>query len=218
MLKKLVIFDCDGVLVDSELIANRGMAELLTAWGYPVTAQDCIDRFVGMSLSAVKGLVESDGGLTMPDDFAEQIRARDLIAFGQELEAVAGVDDALKAIPLRRCVASSGMPEKILNSLTITGLLKHFEPHLFSASMVAHGKPAPDLFLHAAERMGVAPKDVVVIEDSLPGIQAALAAGMTVLGFCGASHTGPGHGDMLLAAGADGVFDAMAELPGLLGV
>ena len=217
MLKKLVIFDCDGVLVDSEMIANRGLAEQLTGWGHPVTAEDCIGRFVGMSLAAVRDLVESGGGPPLPDDFAEQVRARDLIAFGEKLEAVPGVEDALKTIALPRCVASSGMPEKILDSLTITGLLSYFDPHLFSAAMVAHGKPAPDLFLHAAEQMNVQPGDAVVIEDSTPGIQAARAAGMTVLGFCGASHAGPGHGEMLLAAGAHRVFHAMADLPEMLG-
>ncbi len=217
MLKKLVIFDCDGVLVDSEMIANRGLAELMTGWGHPATAEDCIARFAGLSLAAVRDLVESGGGPPLPDDFAEQIRARDLIAFGEELEAIPGVEDALEAIALPRCVASSGMPEKIVNSLAITGLLPYFEPHLFSAAMVARGKPAPDLFLHAAEQMNVRPEDAAVVEDSPPGIQAARAAGMTVLGFCGASHAGPGHGEMLLAAGAHRVFHAMADLPEVLG-
>jgi HAD superfamily hydrolase (TIGR01509 family) len=213
----LVIFDCDGVLVDSELIESRVLAEELTALGFPITADECQDRFTGLSMTSVIESIEGQWERSLPADFSGRVRARDLAVFATELQAVPGIAAALDAIPLARCVASSGSPEKVRYALTLTGLLDHFEPHLYTAHMVERGKPAPDLFLLAAERMGVPPAACTVVEDSVAGIEAARAAGMRVLGFAGAGHAGPGYADLLRQARPGTVFADMAELPGLLG-
>ena len=136
--------------------------------------------------------------------------------FATSLEATPHIEETLAAIALPVCVASSGPPEKISASLNRVGLYDRFAPHIFSAMQVRHGKPAPDLFLFAAEQMQAAPARCLVIEDSLAGIAAAVAAGMTVLGFHGGSHCRPGHGDTLCAAGAIAAFDDMRQLPGLI--
>ncbi len=127
-----------------------------------------------------------------------------------------GIADVLDAVRGRKCVASSSTPERLRHSLSLVGLLARFDPDIFSATQVAHGKPAPDLFLFAAHRMGVAPARCTVIEDSVAGIAAARAAGMTAVGFCGGGHCGPGHRDRLLAAGAHAGFDRMGEIAGFL--
>ncbi len=212
----LVIFDCDGVLVDSELLASRLLAEALAAEGYPVTAADCRARFTGISIRSVIEIIEAERGIPLPVDFEDRVRANDLQVFARELKAVPGIAQALAQIPTAKCVASSGAPEKIRHSLTVTGLIGFFEPHLFSAHMVKRGKPAPDLFLFAAAAMGADAARCVVVEDSTAGVAAARAAGMPVLGFAGGGHAGDGYGAMLAAAGAARVFDDMAKLPALL--
>jgi HAD superfamily hydrolase (TIGR01509 family) len=213
---RLVIFDCDGVLVDSEPIACRVMARELTALGYPLSPDDCQERFTGVSMKTVMARVEADWGHALPAGFEDHLREKDFEAFRAELRPVPGVEEMLARLDIPRCVASSGAPEKIRFTLTVTGLIGAFEPHLFSARMVAHGKPAPDLFLHAAERMATPPEACVVVEDAVAGIEAARAAGMRVLGFAGAGHAGPGYAAMLAAAGADTVFTQMPDLPALL--
>lgn len=212
----LVIFDCDGVLVDSEPIASRVLAEALTEIGFPLTPQQAVDRYTGISLRSVLARVENEWGQALPAGFGERLGERDRAAFQAELRPVAGVGEMLGELPLPRCVASSGALEKIRCNLTLTGLLQHFDPHLFSAEMVTHGKPAPDLFLFAAARMGSLPQHCVVVEDSVAGVQAARDAGMAVLGFCGGGHARPGSAAALRAAGARRVFSRMEELPGLL--
>ncbi len=213
---RLVIFDCDGVLVDSEMIASRVLAEMLTEVGYAVTPQDCRERFTGISFPAVVALVEADWGRALPPDFERRVRARDADAFAAKLKPVAGVAETLPRIAMPKCVASSGSPEKIRHSLTVTGLIDHFGKDLFSARSVARGKPAPDLFLYAARQMGADPHHCVVVEDAESGVRAGLAAGMTVLGFAGASHAGDEYAAGLAAAGAHVVFADMTQLPGLL--
>ncbi len=212
----LVIFDCDGVLVDSELLASRLLAEALAAEGHAVTAADCRARFTGISIRSVIEIIEEERGIPLPADFEDRVRANDLAVFARDLKAVPGVTQALAQIATAKCVASSGAPEKIRRSLTVTGLIGFFEPHLFSAHMVKRGKPAPDLFLFAAAAMGADAARCVVVEDSAAGVAAARAAGMSVLGFAGGGHAGDGYGTMLMAAGATRVFDDMAELPALL--
>ena len=212
----LIIFDCDGVLVDSEMIASRELAAYLTDLGRPTTGEECRASFTGLSIKTVGEKVRA-WGLAIPDDFEASLRARDFAAFDRDLKIIPGVVSALDALDrlgLRYCVASSGAPEKIRHSLTITRLLERFDGHVFSAAQVANGKPAPDLFLLAAATMGVAPDDCLVIEDSPAGVAGALAAGMRVLGFTGGSHCGPNHAEILKQA--DAVFDAMAALPELL--
>lgn len=214
---KLVIFDCDGVLVDSEPIASRLLARELTALGYPIAAEGCKARFTGMSMRRVMAMVEADWGRPLPPDFELEMRRKDFEAFTAELKPCPGVAETLPGLALPKCVASSGAPEKIRHSLTVTGLIGHFDGHLFSASEVPRGKPAPDLFLHAAASMGMAPEDCVVIEDARAGVEAGRAAGMRVLGFAGGGHCGPGYADMLREAGVETVFADMRELAGLIG-
>jgi HAD superfamily hydrolase (TIGR01509 family) len=212
----LVIFDCDGVLVDSELISCRAHAETLTRHGYPITPDQVLARFLGVSDREARQTIEAEFGRELPDDFESQVKAATLQFYAGDLRAIAHVGEAMAAIGLPKCVASSGTPEKIQHGLTCAGLYDLLAPHIFSATQVARGKPAPDLFLFAAGRMQAAPQRCVVIEDSIPGVTAAVAAGMTVLGFHGGSHCRPGYGDTLRAAGAVATFDDMRELPDMI--
>jgi HAD superfamily hydrolase (TIGR01509 family) len=213
----LVIFDCDGVLVDSELISCRAHSQMLTRHGYPITADQVLDRFLGVSDREARLIVEAELGRSLPGDFEAQVKQATLKFYEGDLRAISNVGEAIAAIDLKKCVASSGTPEKIRHGLTCAGLHDVLAPHIFSATQVKRGKPAPDLFLYAADRMQVAPERCLVIEDSIPGITGALAAGMTVLGFHGGSHCRPGHSDSLRAAGATVTFDDMRQLPGLIG-
>jgi HAD superfamily hydrolase (TIGR01509 family) len=213
----LVIFDCDGVLVDSEVISCRAHAATLARHGYPITAEQVLQRFLGVSERDARLTIESEIGRMLPDDFEDQVNQATLQFYAGDLRAISHVGDAIAAIDLPKCVASSGTPEKIQHGLTCAGLYDHLAPHIFSASQVARGKPAPDLFLFAAERMQVSPERCLVIEDSGPGVAGARAAGMSVLGFHGGSHCRPGHADMLRDAGAALIFDDMRQLPGLIG-
>jgi HAD superfamily hydrolase (TIGR01509 family) len=212
----LIIFDCDGVLVDSELISCRAHAETLTRHGYPITEDQVLGRFLGRSMRQATLEVEAELGRSLPDDFHTQVYAEIFREFATSLQATPHIVEALAAITLPVCVASSGPPEKISASLNRVGLYDRFAPHIFSAVQVQHGKPAPDLFLFAAEQMTVSPARCLVIEDSISGIAAALAARMNVLGYHGGSHCRPGHAEALRAAGATVTFDDMRELPDLI--
>jgi HAD superfamily hydrolase (TIGR01509 family) len=213
----LVIFDCDGVLVDSEVISCRAHAETLSRHGYPITADQVLERFLGVSDREARQAIESEIGRKLPDDFEIEVKQATLQFYAGDLRAISCVGEAIAAIGLRKCVASSGTPEKIRHGLTCAGLYDQLAPHIFSATQVARGKPAPDLFLFAADKMAAAPERCLVIEDSVPGITGARAAGMTVLGFHGGSHCRPGHADALRAAGALLTFDDMRQLPDLIG-
>ena len=212
----LVIFDCDGVLVDSEALACVVHADVLTAHGYAITAAQVHERFLGRSSREARLEVETEMGRVLPDEYTVQLKSTIDRVFGEQLTAVPYIAEALARLTLPVCVASSGTPTRIVSSLTTTGLLERFAPHLFSASQVENGKPAPDLFLFAASEMGAAPSRCVVIEDSVPGVIGARAAGMTVLGFHGGAHCGPGTAAALTAAGAHATFDDMRLLPGLV--
>jgi HAD superfamily hydrolase (TIGR01509 family) len=213
----LIIFDCDGVLVDSEVISCRAHAATLTRHGYPITEDQVLDRFLGVSDLEARLIVEAELGRKLPDDFEAQMKQTALQCYADELRPVPYVVQAVAAIGLPKCVASSGTPEKIRHGLTCAGLYDILAPHIFSASQVKRGKPAPDLFLFAAEQMQALPARCVVIEDSVPGVTGARAAGMTVLGFHGGSHCRPGYADKLRAAGAAVTFDDMRQLPGMIG-
>ena len=204
----LVILDCDGVLVDSEPISNRILAERLTAIGLPTTTEESIRDYMGRSWATCAALIERRLGRPLPQDFADDYHAELFSELQRNLRPVAGIEAALDAISAPTCVASSGAHEKIRTSLATTGLLARFEGRIFSATDVEHGKPAPDLFLHAATAMGHQPADCVVVEDAPAGVAAGRAAGMTVLGY--AALTPPGE-----LEGAR-VFTSMAELPALL--
>ncbi len=214
----LVIFDCDGVLVDSEPISIAVLTEAIAAAGGAISEQTAYRRFLGRSMATIVQDLRDEFSLALSSDQLTQMRLRLHERFEAELRPVAGVAEALKAIPARYCVASSSQPERIRHSLRVTGLLESFEPAIYSSTMVVHGKPAPDLFLHAAAAMQVVPQRCIVVEDSPAGIQAAKAAGMAVLAFTGGSHAGAcGLADNVAALGPDAVFDDMRELPELVG-
>jgi HAD superfamily hydrolase (TIGR01509 family) len=212
----LVIFDCDGVLVDSEVISCRAHAETLTRHGYPITAEQVFHRFLGRSTRQANMEVEAELGRALPDDFHLQLQDELFRSFEADLEAVPHIHAALDEINQAICVASSGSHQRMHVTLGRSRLYDRFAPNIFSASQVTNGKPAPDLFLFAAEQMHVSPERCVVIEDSVPGITGARAAGMTVLGFHGGSHCQPGHAEVLRAAGAAMIFDDMRQLPALI--
>jgi HAD superfamily hydrolase (TIGR01509 family) len=213
---ELVIFDLDGVLVDSEPISSRVTAAALIEAGIEISEADVCDRFLGVSTASMLRAIEVEHVRRLPECFQETLRARILNAFEHELEPVPGIPALLDALAVDRCVASSSHPERIRRSLELVGLLERFAPHLFSATMVSAGKPAPDLFLLAAARMAAEPARCLVVEDSEVGIRAAKAAGMTAFGFTGASHVRPEtHAPRLQAAGADAIF---AEMPALVGL
>jgi HAD superfamily hydrolase (TIGR01509 family) len=208
---ELVIFDCDGVLVDSEPIANRVFSRMLGELGLPMDYDETVRTFVGRSAATCVQMVESRLGRPVPEGWVDAWRQRTFDAFSEELRPVEGVAEALDRIGAPFCVASSGEPAKMRFTLGMTGLLPRFEGRMFSAVEVPRGKPAPDLFLHAAGRMGAAPERCAVIEDSAVGVEAGAAAGMTVFGY--AAMTAP---DALRAAGAAHVFTRMDALPELL--
>jgi HAD superfamily hydrolase (TIGR01509 family) len=212
----LIIFDCDGVLVDSEVISCRAHSTVLSRHGYAITADQVLKRFLGVSDREARQIIETEIGRKLPDDLEAQVKQETLRFYGGDLKAIAHVRDAIAAIDLPKCVASSGTPEKIRHGLSCAGLYEQFAPHIFSATQVERGKPAPDLFLFAAEQMKAAPERCIVIEDSVPGVAGAVAAGMAVLGFFGGSHCTGEHEAMLRAAGAALTFADMRKLPGLI--
>lgn len=206
----LAIFDCDGVLVDSERISCRVMAEALTEAGLPSSTESCMRDYMGRSWTDSVVLIERELGRRVPDGFTASFRARRDAALEAEVTPVEGVRDAIERLEIDRCVASSGAPEKIRLTLGACGLLDLFEGRIFSATEVTRGKPHPDLFLHAAETMGHVPGDCAVIEDTPIGVEAARAAGMTAFGYSGSVEA-----PALAAAGAR-PFTAMHELPALV--
>ena len=212
----LVIFDCDGVLVDSELIFARVLAESLIALDFPTTIDEAIALGFGKNRVTLSAAVAAQFGEALPDTFFEAFAARSASAFEHELSPMVGVEDLLAALPVPRCVASNGRLDRVRQRLAITGLLPFFDPHVFSASQVAFGKPAPDLFLFAAQRLGARPADCTVVEDSIPGVEAAIAARMPVVGFCGGGHCPQDHADRLIAAGCSRVFAKMPDLAAFL--
>ena len=214
---ELIIFDCDGVLIDSEAIACRADSACLAEIGIAMSAEEIMDRYLGISADDdVRRHRAAPGpraaGRTSPRrcGFASPPRSKPSLCRWRVSRR------RCDALPQRRCVASSSAPERLRHSLSLAGLLHRFEPHVFSATQVARGKPAPDLFLFAAASMQADPAACVVIEDSVPGVQAAVAAGMRVIGFTGGGHCRPGHAERLLAAGAAAIADDMRRLPALV--
>ncbi|MFB7613388.1 HAD family hydrolase [Kitasatospora sp. NPDC056181] len=208
---ELVIFDCDGVLVDSERIAARVQIALGAELGWPLTEAEVIARFIGRSQASIGAQIEERLGAETAALWWQRFEQLHREEVDTRLEAVDGLPGALDAITLPTCVASSGSHEKMRHTLGRTGLYERFAGRIHSATEVAHGKPAPDLFLYAARRMGVDPAACAVVEDSRPGVQAARAAGMRAFGYAG------GLTDAALLEGPGTVvFHDMRELPGLL--
>ncbi|WP_327184421.1 HAD family hydrolase [Streptomyces sp. NBC_01334] len=209
----LVIFDNDGVLVDSEPISNRLLAAYLTEIGHPTSYEDSIRDYMGSAMHRVHDLVQERTGEPLPAEFDDTFHRRVFAAFERELEPVAGAVDVLAKLTadgVPYCVASSGSHERIRVGHRKTGLDRWFEDaRIFSSQDVGKGKPAPDLFLHAARRMGVAPERCVVVEDSPLGVRAAVAAGMDVYGFTAMTPAAK-------LAGATQLFSDLGQLPDLL--
>lgn len=214
---KLVIFDCDGVLVDSETISVAVLTRFLRKAGAEIAERDGYRLFLGRSMAAVKETLRSDYALALSKAELDSIRTETFQRFRAELRPIPGVIETLSRLDLRRCVASSSSLERIRLSLSLTGLLEMLDPHIYSASMVTRGKPAPDLFLHSAKSMGVRPEDCVVVEDSPAGIDAARHAGMRVFAFTGGSHAS--HASLPSQLGKlrpDVMFSDMRLLPDLV--
>ena len=209
----LVIFDCDGVLVDSEPIANRVDAGQLASIGLKLSPEEIMRKFLGRTKEGVIALAAEMLGRDLPEGFVERWDAALMEALGNEVRAIEGVAEAIRALRIPFCAASNSTPGRLRLSLRTSGLLPLFEGRMFSAEEVAHPKPAPDLFLHAAKTLGAEPSRCVVIEDTPTGARAATAAGMTVLGYAGAAHADRAA----LAREGARVFDDMKNLAALIG-
>ena len=207
----LVIFDCDGVLVDSELITNRIFAQMLGEIGLKMTLAEVLERFVGHSMPQCWDIIAEMLGHFLPQRFIDDYGVRTAHALRAELQIVPGVAQVIANLAVPYCVASSGTHEKMQITLGATGLLPHFSGRIFSVTDVARSKPFPDVYLHAAARMGHEPAACAVIEDTPTGVRAGVAAGMTVFGYCAVTPQ-----LRLTAAGAHRTFTHMRELPTLL--
>jgi HAD superfamily hydrolase (TIGR01509 family) len=209
-LAELVIFDCDGVLVDSDRISLRIQAERISALGLEMSYEECVRDFLGLGMASTLRLLGERTGRPVPEAWVAELETAVSEAFRRDLTPVPGVAEALDRIELPTCVASSGSHSKMRLTLGLTGLWERFSGRIFSADEVPRGKPAPDLFLHAAARMSIPPERCIVVEDSPFGVAAARAAGMHSLGFAALTPA-----ERL--ADADAVFSAMTDLPNVLG-
>jgi len=212
----MIIFDCDGVLVDSEILAVRQEVDAFDELGIAITFEEIVDQYVGLSYATMERRVNESYGVELPPGFFEKIQADTLASFPAELKPVAGMVDLVASVAGSKCVASSSNLDRILLSLQVTGHDSFTTDHIFSAQMVEHGKPAPDLFLYAAAQVGVDPRVCTVVEDSPHGVQGAVAAGMRVIGLVAAGHCSPALADRLRAAGADDIAADAAELGSLI--
>ncbi|TNE28075.1 MAG: HAD family hydrolase [Alphaproteobacteria bacterium] len=211
---EMVIFDCDGVIVDSEIVVNRSNAAVKTELGYPITMEEHIRVFCGQGPDSP---VTKEAWAKLPDNYPSIAYERSLVHLEDELEPILNIKQVLEGLEVPFCMASNSALKKIDFMLNKTEIMPLFEGRIFSSEMVPRGKPEPDVYLHAAETMGVDPARCLVVEDSIPGVTAGVAAGMTVLGFTGGSH----HAhmdvkDLLLELGARELFDDMTKLPQLI--
>jgi HAD superfamily hydrolase (TIGR01509 family) len=212
----LIIFDCDGVLIDSEIVVCRLTGEELTRLGFPITTEEVIRRFAGRPEREMIAEVEGDWGRSVPMEYFTRMKQRVEHSYATELRIMPGIAELLERLQVDVCVASSAYPAKLKLGLDTVGLYEAFAPDIVSASYVARGKPAPDVFIYAAGSMRTPAANCLVIEDSVPGVQAAIAAGMRVFGFTGGRHCDAAHGERLLAAGAEKVMQSFAEFEDLL--
>ncbi|MCA0401054.1 MAG: HAD family phosphatase [Proteobacteria bacterium] len=208
-----ILYDCDGTLIDSEHIAGSVCAEALTRIGFPMTMETFNARFTGIPAPRTWEILKEEIPFALPEGFNEAIDAEIYRRFESELQPIPGAAEAVRAIGGKRAVASSTRLDSLRKNLIRTGLAPLFDPHIYSASEVARGKPAPDVFLYAAAKIGVDPANAIVIEDSVAGVTAGLRAGMRVIGFHGASNGVEGLDARLLAAGALMVVHHMDRLP-----
>ena len=208
----LLILDFDGVIADSETLANAVLAEMVTELGVPTTLEDSYRHYMGKRFDDVMAAVEKTIGRKLPAGFPGDFQSRTLARFRRELTFVDGARDYIEAFAhVPKCIASSSSPDRLSVCLDVLDLRSVFQSRVFSASQVARGKPHPDIFLRAADQMGVEPRRAIVIEDSVSGVAAAVAAGMTVVGLTAASHIRDGHGARLADAGAHHVAATFRE-------
>ena len=211
---KLVIFDCDGVLVDSEAIGNRFISEALTLAGIPISAEGALSKFLGGKLTQIKEDAEKQLGFSLPANWVDEIYKKQFSEFRKNLKSISGIEDVLdvlERINTPICVGSNGPLNKMEVSLGVTKLKDRFLGRIFSADQVANPKPAPDLYLYCADQMGVRPQHCLVIEDSPRGASAGVAAGMSVFGY-----TGGGDNSALKKVGCTKTFDTMQEIAAFL--
>jgi HAD superfamily hydrolase (TIGR01509 family) len=213
----LFAFDCDGVLVDSEVIASEVDAEMLTDVGYQITAAEVSRRFAGLTSTAIHDLVEKEIGRSLPEDFLAKQKAELDRRLARDLKAVPGVDELLDRIDGPRCICSNSSSERLTIELNKVGLIDRFRPYIFSAVEVGdkQPKPSPNVYSHAVREFAIDPREVLVLEDSVFGVAAAKAAGTRVVGFTGGRHTWLGHADLLIEAGAETVIKRFADLPAI---
>jgi HAD superfamily hydrolase (TIGR01509 family) len=207
---ELVIFDCDGVLVDSEPLVNRAFVDVLARDGVRLDLAACLARFTGASLATRVAAVRADHDWLPSESFQGELEVRLAELLHRDLRPVPGVGEVVSSLNARRCVASNGTLVEMTDRLAHVELLELFAPHLFSAADRGKSKPSPDVYLHAASTMGVAPRSCAVVEDSIPGAQAGIAAGMQVFGYA------PGGSSGQLSQLGVNVFTRMTDLPGLL--
>lgn len=215
---KLVIFDCDGVLVDSEILGIRIEVDLLRSAGCDISTESLTKRFCGMSWKEILPILERENGLLLLDALLDKTESILDERLPSEVEAIPGARGVLEDLPFPRCVCSNTKMPRLEAMLTRVGLKEFFRENIFSAKGLGEGrsKPKPDIFLHGADRMGFAPSETVVIEDSVHGLQAARSAGMRVIGFTGGSHTFAAHSKSLRSAGALTTISRMDDLPRIL--
>lgn len=215
---ELVIFDCDGTVMDSETIAAECEVEALKAYGAELTVQEFTARFAGTASEVVKQAMEQELGRSLPDDHIKNVKAKMKERLWREVKAMPGAHELLDTLDQARCVCSNADMEKLKIELTRGELWDRFRPYVYSAHEIESGKrkPEPDIFLHAASEFGVEPAACAVVEDSVAGIQAGKAAGMRVIGFTGGSHSMPGHADVLTDAGAETVVSRLKDIPPII--
>lgn len=208
-----LIFDFDGVIADSEAIANTVLAETVTGLGHPTTLDQALTRYLGRRWGEVVAEIEAAIAKPLPDNFSDQLKLATLARFRTDLKEVSGATDFIRRFAhIPRCIASSSSIDRLQLCLSVLALEADFGSHVYSADMVARGKPHPDIFLYAANKLGVNPNECLVIEDSAGGIRAAVAAGMTVVGLCAASHIRDGHDLKLSDAGAVHLAQSWSEV------
>ena len=213
MATRLIIFDFDGVIADSEVLSNTVLAECVSEAGLPTTLDDAYRLYMGKRVPEIVSAVEASLGTPLPADFGVEFQRRALARFRTDLRTVAGAHDYLAAVSgLQRCIASTSSPERLAVCLDALGLGDLFGANVFSSELVPRGKPHPDIFLYAARQFGVSPAECLVIEDSVGGVQAGVAAGMTIIGLLAASHIRDGHGERLRAAGANFIAASYSEV------
>ena len=211
----LIIFDCDGVLIDSEILSARVDSEILREFGYEVAPEDLAHRFAGFTTERIFQLAGEELGRAVPEEAIRRAEVETDRRLAADVEPIAGVHEMLDLLDGPRCICSNSRAERLQVSLTKAGLWDRFRPYVFSARDVGEGrgKPAPDVFLHAARLFEADPADAIVIEDSVAGVTAGAAAGMRVIGFTGASHSWPGHAESLMDAGATTVVRRLSDVP-----